>query len=213
LLWKTGEKYRIDPQSIPPSWWVPALNTNKAQLGAVAASGIVERLLPLAFTPGRAVTVTLNARPSSAVQAYAIEERPPIGWIVQDSGEGSVTAGGIRFGPFFDSQPRALTYTVVSTSASANFGGTASFDGSDDIVAGATTLRTSTPIVQRTTDGKVRLSFHATAGESFLVESAASLDAVTWDLVTTIQGADTAVDLPLIEPVEQQRFYRLRPAQ
>lgn len=91
--------------------------------------------------------VRLIASPEGWVNAYAVEERVPAGVVV-----GNVSDGGwfdpvlhkVKFGPFTDSQPRVLTYTIDSMPNCAydlcrhTFTGVGSADGIDTPIVGDT---------------------------------------------------------------------------
>ncbi|MDB6029018.1 MAG: hypothetical protein JWM68_5241, partial [Verrucomicrobiales bacterium] len=80
-------------------------------------------------------TVSISITPAAACSAYAVEDRPPEGWIVSN-----VSGGGffcpilkkVKWGLFLDNQVRTLTYQVTpatNLSTAVGFSGVASFDG------------------------------------------------------------------------------------
>jgi hypothetical protein len=95
----------------------------------------VHRELPGAYTPGIPFKVELRAEPPGGTQAYAIEDRPPAGWQVSEiSNEGvfDPATGKVKFGPYFDAQPRTLTYRLLPPATATGrkeFGGSSSING------------------------------------------------------------------------------------
>jgi len=95
----------------------------------------VRRDLPPAYTPGVAFAVQLRAEPPQGTHAYAVEDRPPTGWTVSDiSNEGifDPATGKVKFGPFFDAEPRTLAYKLTPTGDATGrkeFGGSSSANG------------------------------------------------------------------------------------
>ena len=70
---------------------------------------------PVNFANGDLVTVTNDVTILSGLRTYAVEHYPPAGWEIV-----AISAGGyydsvyqrVKWGPFFDRQPRQLTYTM-----------------------------------------------------------------------------------------------------
>ncbi len=94
---------------------------------------VAVRHLPAGFQPGVAFTVTIEVTPDASVQDYVVEDHPPFlhwggavpppespWWNVTSVGDGGVfdgPNGAVKFGPFFDSKPRVLTYQVTPNEA------------------------------------------------------------------------------------------------
>jgi hypothetical protein len=97
-----------------------------------------------------------------------------------------------------------------AATATGAFSGAASFDGSKDAIEGSAVLTQPTTLAENH-DGHVYLHFNATPGETFVLESADSIDSANWQFEATVEGADSAIDLPPIPPAGSQKFYRLRP--
>lgn len=58
--------------------------------------------------------IRLSVLPGEAAHVYAVQETIPEGWEVTWVGaDGYVSGRTIRWGPFFDSNPRVLTYGLV----------------------------------------------------------------------------------------------------
>ena len=72
-------------------------------------------MAPSVFTTGDLVTVTNDVTIFAGLRTYAVEHYPPTGWEVV-----GISTGGyydsvykrVKWGPFFDRQPRQLTYTM-----------------------------------------------------------------------------------------------------
>jgi uncharacterized delta-60 repeat protein len=65
------------------------------------------------FAPGD--NIRLLATPLASVSVYAVEDQPPAGWQVTGISHGGVfdtATGKVKFGPFFDHEPRTLSYQV-----------------------------------------------------------------------------------------------------
>jgi hypothetical protein len=212
-IWKSGEFYTYNPALTPPNCWLPTIR--ELPIAGVAASPAINevtRTLPPAFTPGHVTTVSVTVRPAAGVQSYAIEERPPAGWTIAQAEGAAAVNGSLRYGPFLDGQTRTFNYQVVpsTTSTAGEFTGTASFDGSADGVQGGCVL-TAPNCTAEHRDGQVYLRFNATPGENFILESATSIDSAIWDYEATIQGVQSSIELPPVEPSAKLKFYRLRP--
>ncbi len=110
-------------------------------------AGFVERRLPAGYSPAAPLMVTLEARPPLGVTFYAVEERPPASWevnTVSNNGWFDSANRAVRFGPFFDDSPRALTYVAVpppEASVEADFTGITSTEQSDLPIGGDQILK------------------------------------------------------------------------
>jgi hypothetical protein len=103
------------------------LDLPKSRRGVAASSGKSDKSLmrvvtmaPSAFTTGDLVTVTNDVTILAGLRTYAVEHYPPAGWEVV-----GISTGGyydsvykrVKWGPFFDRQPRQLTYTMKAVKA------------------------------------------------------------------------------------------------
>jgi hypothetical protein len=103
------------------------LDLPKSRRGVAASSGKSDKSLmrvvtmaPSAFTTGDLVTVTNDVTILAGLRTYAVEHYPPAGWEVV-----GISTGGyydsvykrVKWGPFFDRQPRQLTYTMKAIKA------------------------------------------------------------------------------------------------
>lgn len=111
---------------------------------------VVERRLPASYSPGTPVIVELVATIPADSIAYAIEDKAPAGWsivtnISNDGAYDSVTRQ-VKFGPFFDNTARILRYSVtppVGDRGEKVFSGTASLDGADSPIGGASRINSA----------------------------------------------------------------------
>jgi hypothetical protein len=83
---------------------------------------------------GRRIHVRIDVRPPASATTQAIEHRPPPGARVRQISHGGVfdaATGLVKWGPFFDDQPRTLTYRIVLPPgvAMTRLRGRVSFDG------------------------------------------------------------------------------------
>ncbi|MDA1277644.1 MAG: putative Ig domain-containing protein [Verrucomicrobia bacterium] len=143
-LWKGGEIYQVD-SNIPdaPLWWV---NVPKG-IGLQALSNN-------SSTAERTVSgliVTLEIRPAASTGVYAIEESLPTGFTANAiTGNGAFDANSskIKWGPFFDNQPRLVGYTLVPPAGFNGLvalNGIASFDGQDVAFKGDLQIQVGEP--------------------------------------------------------------------
>jgi hypothetical protein len=136
FLWRSGEAYCCDFAFLPPLWWVPC---GAAGAGApvitVAAPAATRAFSVRQYAPGDPVTVAVRTELDASTQVHAVEDAPPDGWVVGQIGNGGVfdvINGKVKWGPFFDHQPRELTYVATAPageSGARTFLGTLSSDG------------------------------------------------------------------------------------
>ncbi|MBI4657721.1 MAG: immunoglobulin domain-containing protein [Verrucomicrobia bacterium] len=116
------------------------------ELTAPAGPSFVKSVLPSGYAPGGKFLVTLRASPTVSVSVYAIEDRPPANWVVgkvSDDGKFDANTGKVKFGPFFDSNSRTLTYEVTPAAKETGpklFVGSASADGVSTAIGGDRTI-------------------------------------------------------------------------
>jgi outer membrane protein assembly factor BamB len=149
-LWTAGEAYHYDTNYIaPPSWWTPLADGGVSlppppalPAGVATTKGTISADLTDIYDPTVPVAVTLTVTPATNVVVYAVEDQPPSGWTVAAvSGGGFYDAvrGKVKWGPFFDTQPRQFTYQVTSPAGETNqvfFSGHAAFDGAPAEITG-----------------------------------------------------------------------------
>lgn len=121
------------------------VTSREAILTVLAGSGgtsFVRRQLPGGYMPGAPLTVTLQVIPPTTSKNHAIEDQPPAGWLVSNVSEGGVFDSSqrkVKFGPFFDTSNRTLTYQVTPPSGEIgqrNFVGAVSADGVNIPISG-----------------------------------------------------------------------------
>lgn len=205
-LWLGGELYVFDnvPATNAPLWWAnppaspaladatePADDANgtptkprRALAGLAAdAPGVAIRASSDALKAGQPLTITLTVTPGPSVDVYAVEERLPEGWTMRNvSANGSADSrlGRIRWGPFFDNQPRSFTYLATPPAdLIGTFTGVASFDGRSFPAEGlvdvssANTSGTLTVRVISAAESSIQVS--GTPGTRILLQSSSDL--------------------------------------
>ena len=182
----------------------------------------VERQLPQRFAQHQPFVVTVVVHPAPGTRAYAIEESLPTGWLVRHvSAEGRVDAGQgrIKWGPFFGSTSRTLTYelTPMDEPAVVDFAGAASFDGSDVDASGRLRIYGPGAVIPST----LRVARHAVSpdlvidlegepGTTPLVQ--ASADLMEWVDLDPIPLDANGRGRVYVPAGEDARFFRLQPA-
>ena len=169
-LWRMGEVYHCDLTSMPP--WVPGTGAGGGQFQAGRTSlkvspialgmGSAIRDLPNTYVPSVAVPASISVTPDSATFVYAVEDMPPVGWVVSsinENGQWDNTNKRVKWGPFFDANPRTLSYQATPPSGETGvkiFSGTASFDGTNVTISGDSTIASlgSSPRCDFNGDGK-----------------------------------------------------------
>lgn len=227
FLWKHGEAYTYDPAAGPPPLcWVPARDDGAGSLGTVGLNGgefPPMRALPERCRPGVAFSASITVQPPPGTSAWAAEEVIPPGWkvlAVEAEGQYDPASGRIRWGVFFDDEPRELSYVAAAPGEVASVGrfhGTVSFDGmvqpiegSAEAVATDASTRVSFSHLERDPDGRVRLRLRGAPGQVVVLE--VSSDLQHWselEPVGLVDGELEVEDLPAT--AGEPRFYRARP--
>lgn len=157
FLWRMGEVYYFDELKDPPGCWVNGTGPASLSTSGEKASASIKRrkkmistitrtFMPDVYTAGNPVTVTLAAQPDAATLAWAVEEQPPSGWVVDSIGQGGVWDPinmKVKWGPYFDAQPRQLHYHATPPPGETGekvFSGQGSFDGIGVLIEGSTTI-------------------------------------------------------------------------
>lgn len=114
---------------------------------APALANTIVRSMPAAANAGIAFSVTNSVFPDSGVIVYAVEDTVPSGWDVSEiSNDGSfdATNNAVKWGPYFDNLPRALTYKITPSANAtgvAVFSGNATFDVTKQVpISGAQSI-------------------------------------------------------------------------
>jgi hypothetical protein len=115
------------------------------------AGSHIQRLLPETVQSGVPVGVTNRVAPGEEVLVYVVEETVLSDWgvsRVSDQGSVDVQTGKIKWGPFFDHQPRNLTYRLTppeKIKGDITLIGQGSFNGESVAITGVTRLRVVLP--------------------------------------------------------------------
>jgi len=147
----TSSSYTTPALTQTTSYWVRiwnafgSVNSNTATI-SMRGIGTATRNLPDYYTPSIASTVSITVTPSETTNSYVVEDIPPSGWTVSsinENGQWDSVNKKVKWGSFFDHNPRTLTYQVTppgSETGSKTFSGTASFDGSNVSIGGDQTI-------------------------------------------------------------------------
>ncbi len=144
-LWKQGENYHYDAGASPP--WVAGVSLVGRTASIPYLGTAVGSTTSGLYTPGNGITVTLDVSPDLSTLVYAVEDRIPGGWSVEAIGENGAydpVNGRVKWGPFFDSTPRILSYTVIPPEGAPSiviFEGTLSMDGQRTPITGTRSLQ------------------------------------------------------------------------
>jgi len=136
-IWKVGEDYYWNPEITPP--WAPGIEplSLARTSNPLTENTAISDFSSAHYTPTVPLGVTITVNPATIVNVYAVEDTPPDDWTVSDINEGGnwdAVNKKVKWGPFFDHNQRALSYTVTPPAdaiGSKTFEGIASFDGVD----------------------------------------------------------------------------------
>jgi ribosomal protein L27 len=146
-----GEVYHYDG-SVNPPWATGAASVQSIrshaflQIPMASGTGSATRTLPGSYEPSVVVNVSISVNPGQGTQVYAVEETSPNGWVISDineSGQWDSVNKKVKWGLFFDSNNRTLTYKATppaGETGAKTFSGTASFDGSNVPIGGDQTI-------------------------------------------------------------------------
>ncbi len=222
-LWQEGEAYAwFGPSSLAPFWWdtsPPPSPTPEVLPPSTGATGTAAADMPRSYQAGQPLAISIQAAPDAGTLAYAVEDQVPAGWTVSNVDQGGIwdaRQDKVKWGPFFDATPRALSYT---TTAPGNAGGPVEFRGiaAFDDTAAAIARRThvfsegsiTPPSVQVTpgTGGSWQLTLQGSPDEVYVIE--ASTDLSAWSPILTV--TNQAGGITITDPDQGQypyRFYR-----
>lgn len=180
------------------------------------------RFVAASYLVGQPVPVRIRIEPEAGTLSFALEETPPLGWLVRN-----ISHGGrldrvhhkIKWGPFYDLEPRDLTYETTALTATltpVSFAGTSSFNGRNLALAGLSTLvpaeagkAPSIVEVAGTRDGGFRFDLRGTPSARYLIES--STDLLHWEALQTVSAGPTGtVHYEVPQLGLRQRFFRAR---
>lgn len=196
-LWKGGEHYAfLGNLSNAPLCWV---NTNPpAPLlqfpGIVsgpqprdASKGSALCIMTNHYSGGMLLVSSLNVTPATNVSVYALEDQFPVGLLPTNLSNGGVIDGAnhkVKWGPFFDTSTRALTYQLLlPTNATGvlSFAGTASFDGVGVSIGGVRQVTSFTSLTSTLVQAKFSkqsgfsLNLAGGAANSYVLQASTNL--------------------------------------
>lgn len=111
ILWNTA--YQVKARVFMNEYAVSEIRSFEHDPADPAPELTAQRELPDFYQPGQNMVVSISVKPSTSAIVYAIEDQPPVGWTVEQMSQGGVwdpINHKVKFGPFFDNTPRALTY-------------------------------------------------------------------------------------------------------
>jgi hypothetical protein len=218
FLWKHGETYTFqDPPVAPPFCWIPTTTNGAVHL---ASSGIFIRSGADSIQPGVPTDVTISMIPASGTLALGVEEKAPSGWAVSNISNDGVfdpNTSTIRWGVFYDSNPRALKYTVTppaNVAAVGHLQGIVSADGAKQAVVGQQHITSvddsKRPLIERCerSGNGVRLGLSGQAGQVSVLQR--SNDLLHWQDVTTLFLPDGAAEITDDAGAGSVAYYRLQ---
>lgn len=218
-LWQGGESYTRDEAiQNPPLWWVNS--TPQPQLLSLRAldsgsHGRVSRSLVQS-------AMNLKVAPSSSTRSYAVEESLPEGLTpsgISDGGVYDSDAHQVRWGPFFDNQPRTLTYYLHADDPLRlvpTISGTASFDGNDlgienPYSSSNNPLEGRQLSINMGANGKPFLVVNGETGQIYVIEAAPDITGANWTIVAEIKLSRPSLVWEEPDSVsDQHRFFRIR---
>ena len=99
------------------------------------------RFLPDNYSDGSPLTISIEVVPAPEAIAWALEDAPPSGWTVSNLNKGGAwdkINSKMKWGLFFDTEPKTLTATLTPTGTSGivRFSGLVSADGRSYAIKG-----------------------------------------------------------------------------
>lgn len=229
-LWRNGEAYFYDTNFLTaPLWWTllptrapsryPAPPLPPADV--VTAKGDASADMPKFYHAGVRFTVTVTITPSTNVVVYAMEELPPVGWKL-----GAISGGGvydnvrhkIKWGPYFDMQPRTVTYEITPGTNNPSLMpvlGVVAFDDQSELIDGRRQVvlsgteypptLTAAPVLD---PSGFQFTIQGIPGEIYEVQ--ASTDLIDWTPLARLRNFNGTVGFqdPTAPPLST-RFYRV----
>ena len=228
-LWAGGERYGLD-QAVTnaPRWWVNLTNAPGdgpippgIVPGSSSTNGLAQVDLPRLFRRGLPLTVTITVSPGTNVTVYAVEDRPPEGWLVSQADQNGFydpRCGKVKWGPFFDAVTRTFSYQVLPPSGAgsiAAFYGGVSFDGDTAEFVGRrqTFLKgDGAPVPRfealRLVPGGVELTMEGAVGEAYGLEQSTNL--VNWKPLASVTNTTSLLQyIDTAATNSPMRFYRV----
>lgn len=221
-LWKNGETYTIDSKvSGPPLWWVNTAPTATVRglglrnLSLSSPQSTVTSAMSALFVPGETFSIRVEIKPSPGVSAYAVQEEIPAGWKVArvaDGGEFDPVNQEVKWGPFFDDQPRQLSYELTSPIDAVDtlsLSGSASFDGSNVATLGQRQSRATSRLGQLKPSAKGGFQLDVTGRQHASYKIEVSTNLQDWKPVGTVPNQNGRIEFADPESNSATlRFYR-----
>jgi len=209
-LWRGGECYQVDPGvSDAPMWWVNC--TKEAQLAGANGGSAAQCVVS-----GDTVTVTVI--PGPGVRTFAVEDTVPPGFVISVAApaEGAFDQASlkVKWGPFFDNQPRTLSYRYTPPagfSGAALLAGVGSFDGVDISITGDRQVVVDSGAPKLTIDLRRGVQLTGAIGRTYRVEWSPVVTGGIWTPVATVVLTNTRqlwVDSSAPARSGSNRFYR-----
>ncbi|MCX8109574.1 MAG: hypothetical protein N3G20_12315 [Verrucomicrobiae bacterium] len=224
-LWLAGEGYTPATNGLGELTWLPRLPGDAPlypmpefpppptqQTNGAASAAVQGEIVPNSI-----VLVSISVTPGTNVAVYAVEDQPPPNWLVTEVGTGGtvdVIQGKVKWGPFFDSKPRALIYRVqvpANVEIVSRFAGVVAFDSAIASITGnRKVFRCDVDLAPRfvqirTLTNAVELILKGIPGEWYRIESSTDLrawSALGW-LTTT-----NSIGISVLTNDSGLRFYR-----
>jgi hypothetical protein len=166
--------------------------------------------------------VAISLTPATNVLVQAAEDQPPAAWPVTDISTGGFydsARGKVKWGPFFDAQPRTLSYRITPTAdarSTVRFLGGAAFDGKGAAFQGRRQIfltgsqtgpALGPPVFVPGTGASITLN--GIPGEVYELQMSADL--LHWQVLATLTNVNSAsTTLDAAAANLDSRFYRAR---
>ncbi|MHC1765482.1 MAG: hypothetical protein AB9869_14470 [Verrucomicrobiia bacterium] len=157
--------------------------------------------------------MTVLAKPGPGVFSYAVEEQVPPGvqvTNVTEGGEYDLQSRLVRWGPFFDAEPRTLSYSVVCSEPSMTVAGRISMDGASVATEGPDVTRAGVRLlsVKALPAGKLELDLGMADGRSYAIQTSTNL--LDWTTLSTLTNDSGVLRFGDADGFKlPQKFYRL----
>jgi hypothetical protein len=157
---------------------VPITGQRETSVAPFSQANGVIRALPAFVRTGGSLSVTNSVRIASNIVVYAVEDHVPNTCTATDINEGGFWDSSnhkIKWGPFFDSVPRQLSYRLLVAPNAAGpvvFDGICSFDGVEMSIQGNSSLSLITNQIPVARDDTVAREY----GQSLTINASALLN-------------------------------------
>jgi hypothetical protein len=213
LLWKKGEAYSFDPSLAEPLCWIPLPPQSDPPRQPLFSVDHAPHSVRTVTLNGSQIGVEIQVNPGVEASAYAVEEIIPSDLSVSFVNEGGIlSAGGlIRWGPFFDTAPKQLNYTLEGSFLLAPLSGVFSVDGLVEPISGQSISDGERIAITLGHDANsLIIHLRGNLGTAAVVESAESIDSSTWSFVEEFPANVLEQTVHFDPASSKQQFYRLR---